>query len=311
MQMDHIDYKKIIFDHSWIVSKKQKAIISPDIDGLLCGLLMSHYLDWNISGFYDGKFLIKNKSASIENCIFLDMEILREQIRSVGHHLNVHNLAEPPSTYNEKMSNCVNPNYIREFDRAHHFSRKYPLGTIHLLMNLLEIEYPSLVKIKKDGLASIFFADGVWKILFKYTANVLDWFDYLYTGAEPDWWRKLKEVSVIDLIKEIEYLLKEFEKIEPNHKNWYGHLDLADFNGQKVLLVDVLNLLSELTGWTYKVQGWNFENVTKCQFTKKIYSGKSKSNEKFFEIWKENPLSLAMTEGTTIQYTREEPDELK
>ncbi len=48
---NRIDYKKIIEKHSWLVKRGKNCVLSPDIDGLLCGLLMSHYLNWNIDDF--------------------------------------------------------------------------------------------------------------------------------------------------------------------------------------------------------------------------------------------------------------------
>jgi len=306
---DQIDYEQIIREKPWIVSKDQKAILSPDIDGLLCGLLMSFYLDWNVVGFYDGKNLLLEKGVSASDCIFLDVEILRKNFRSIGHHMNVHNFNNLPHEYEGLMAECINPNYIRGFDRCHNFSRKYPLGTIHLLMYILETKYSDLVKIKKKGLTPVFFADGVWKILFKYTTNVLDWFDYLHSDQEADWWSKLKQLSVIDLIENIEELLINFKKIEPENKNWYGHIDLSSFGTQEELLNNALSLLSHLTGWEYIPKRWRFGNLRKYDFTKKIYSG-SRSNEKFFRIWSKKPLSLAMTEGTTMQYTLEKPDKM-
>lgn len=309
--MEKINYEEIILKCPWIVSKGQNAILSPDMDGFLCGLLMSHYLSWNIIGFYDGKFLLLKKGFSTENSVFLDMEILREGIYSIGHHMNAHNFNDLPVDYNKSMSNCINPNYIRKFDRAHDFSKKYPLGTIHLLMYILETKYPNLVKIKKEGLAPLFFADGVWKILFKYTTNVLNWFDYLHSGKEADWWLKLKQLSVIDLIREIETLLKEFRKIDPDNKNWYGHIDISNIEKEDELLRKALRLLDRMTGWGYSSGKWDLSDVQEYQLTKKIYGqndSDSRSNEKFFEIWDENPLSLAMTEGKIIQYTLETPD---
>jgi len=309
---ERIDYGNIIKNYPWIVERNQNCILSPDIDGLLCGLLMSAYLDWNIIGFYDGKTLVIKDNFSTKGSVFLDMEIFRKDIFSIGHHMNIHNFQRILPDQNEKMRNCINPNYIRKFDRAHNFSQKYPFGTIHLLMYILENKYPDLVKIKKEGLAAIFFADGVWKILFKYTNNVLDWFGYLHSGKEADWWSKLKELSVIDLIEEIEKILKSFKKIESNNRNWYGHIEINNFANQKKMLSDVLILLSGLTGWQFNASKWILDDTKKYQFTKEIYGQEngSKSNEKFLEIWEKEPLSLAMTEGSVIQYTIESPDKL-
>lgn len=56
--MTALDYKALLAKNTWIVSKGQDCILSPDSDGLLCGLLMSHYFDWKICGYYDGKVLL-------------------------------------------------------------------------------------------------------------------------------------------------------------------------------------------------------------------------------------------------------------
>ena len=45
---DQIDYEKIVRDYPWIIKKNQNCILSPDSDGLLCGLFMSFYLGWQI-----------------------------------------------------------------------------------------------------------------------------------------------------------------------------------------------------------------------------------------------------------------------
>ena len=51
-----IIYDNILKKYSWIIKENQKCILSPDSDGLLCGLFMSNVLNWDIVGFYDGKF---------------------------------------------------------------------------------------------------------------------------------------------------------------------------------------------------------------------------------------------------------------
>lgn len=307
--MEKIDYKKIISQYPWIVEKNKYAILSPDTDGFLCGLFMSNYLDWKIVGFYDGKILKVKKGISVKDCIFLDMEILRKDVRSVGHHMNLHNMNTPPSNYYQIMKNCINPNYIRQFDRAHNFPQKYPLGSIHLLFFIIDNTYTNLAKIKKEGLGTIFFADGIWKILFKYTNNFLDWFNFLDVGERSDWWKKLQEISVIDLIKEIDTLINELQKIHPKNKRWYGHIDISDLENQKQLLVSFLNFLANLTGWNFEPKNWIIDELKTYRFTKKIYTG-ARSNETFLKIWNKKPLSLAMTEGSTIQYTLEKPDKI-
>ncbi|OHA07836.1 MAG: hypothetical protein A3I44_01990 [Candidatus Sungbacteria bacterium RIFCSPLOWO2_02_FULL_51_17] len=84
---DVIDYAAVIKKYPWLVQKDQNCILSPDSDGLLCGLFTSHYLNWKIRGFYDGKVMLLEKGFNVKDCIFLDMEIFRKGIRSVGQHM--------------------------------------------------------------------------------------------------------------------------------------------------------------------------------------------------------------------------------
>ena len=57
-----ININEIEDKYSWIFEKNMDCIISPDSDGLMCGLLMSQYFDWKIKGFYDGKFCFIKKT---------------------------------------------------------------------------------------------------------------------------------------------------------------------------------------------------------------------------------------------------------
>src|SRR3989338_10871641 len=93
---DQIDYEKIVKNYPWIIKKEQNCILSPDSDGLLCGLFMSAYLNWRIKGFYDGKVMLLDKNVSAKDCVFLDMEVFRKDIRSVGHHMVQFNKKKRP-----------------------------------------------------------------------------------------------------------------------------------------------------------------------------------------------------------------------
>ena len=73
----------------------------------------------------------------IKDVCFLDIEIYRKGIKSMGHHmLSVYNSALPDD-WSIKFKNCIQPNLMRGYDR-NNFRLKYPLATIHLLIGLLE-----------------------------------------------------------------------------------------------------------------------------------------------------------------------------
>jgi len=57
---------------------------------------MSNILNWNIVGFYDGKVLTLKKGESVKDCIFLDMEIFRNYVKSLGHHMVLYNKRQIP-----------------------------------------------------------------------------------------------------------------------------------------------------------------------------------------------------------------------
>lgn len=176
MGTEQINYNKIIADHPWIVREKQKCILSPDSDGLLCGLFMSSVLGWTISGFYDGKVLILKRGESVKDCIFLDMEIFRDFVKSLGHHMVLYNKKhEPKNWFN--FSNCIQPNNIRGYDAKTAFSLKYPLGAIHLLLGI--VGHSRRVEIKNTAICPLLYTDGTFKNLFNYPENCLSWLNYL------------------------------------------------------------------------------------------------------------------------------------
>ena len=115
---DEIDYDRIIKEYPWIVEKDINCILSPDSDGLLCGLLMSNYFNWKVVGFYDGKVLILKKGMSVKDCIFLDMEVFRKDIRSMGHHMLLFNKNNKPLNWNN-FKDCLQPNNLRNYDGLH------------------------------------------------------------------------------------------------------------------------------------------------------------------------------------------------
>ncbi len=86
IQVDPVNYDQIRSRHPWIATKGQLAVLSPDSDGFLSALFLCHYLNWRIVGFYDGKALLLRKGLSARDCVFLDIELFRPGIRSIGQH---------------------------------------------------------------------------------------------------------------------------------------------------------------------------------------------------------------------------------
>ncbi len=314
-----IDYEKIIRNYPWIIQKGQNCILSPDSDGLLCGLFMSTYLDWRIKGFYDGKIMLLEKNISAKDCIFLDMEVFRKDIKSVGHHMVQFNKNKKPSSW-DNFNNCIQPNNLRDYDGYNDFRLKYPLATIHLLIGIVGSKIK--VTIPESAICSLLYVNGVFKNLFGYPENCIDWLRYL--EAKPDK-SKLHEIffnehySVYNLMLALKDFFARIGGISEKRKG-NDKIKISNSKGDPMNIIkkDIyyeidkeekqkaekfLRILSELTKWEYNKNNWQWSNLKLYRFIK----GNIKPNNRNFEAMiKNNPLSWAMTSGLAIKYTIDE-----
>lgn len=320
--MAELDYKRLLAKNTWIVSKGQGCILSPDSDGLLCGLLMSHYFDWKIRGYYDGKVLLINNKTDIKKCVFLDMEIFRKEVKSVGHHMVLFNKKKKPENWNN-FDNCIQPNNLRDFDGYKNFPLKYPLATIHLLIGI--ISNVVSIDIPKSGICPLLYTDGVFKNLFGYPENCLDWIDFLGANNKNSALHKIFHNDYYT-INDLMFALKDFfakiaslgdgkrgnDKLK--NSNSKGELinTKKDKNGTFVIDQEIRNkaenfikILSSLTGWSYKMSDWAWNNFD----FKKFEKGNTNPNNKNFEwLLTQKPLSWTMTSGLAIEYTLDPKD---
>lgn len=310
-----INYKQITTQYPWIIQKEQCCILSPDSDGLLSGLLMSHYLDWKIKGFYDGKIMLVDKDVSPKECVFLDMDVFRQHIRSVGHHMVLYNKDRKPSNWNN-YKNCIQPNNLREYDGYHNFQFKYPLATIHFLIGILgsKIRF----EIPKSAICPLLYTDGVFKSLFNYPKNCLNWLRFLKADENLS----LKQIffndyySVHDLMLSLSSFFDKISQVGNNRRN--DKIKISNSNGQPENIVsqykDIFSLtedetikavlfikiLSSLTGWKYKESDWQWKEFKLHVFKKKNIRA---NNRNFEEMLKNNPVTWAMTRRNLIEYT--------
>lgn len=327
---DFICYNKILEDNSWISKRDQKCILSPDSDGLLCGLFMSHYLNWEIVGFYDGKVCILKDGISVfdDDVCFLDIEIYREGVKSMGHHmLSIYNSSKPEDWTN-RFKNCIQPNLMRGYDR-NNFRLKYPLATIHLLIGILEREID--IKVEESAIFPLLFVDGTFNVMFSYPENVLNWWKYLKVEDNSKLLKNIflgENYTVYKLMLEMDNFFRERDKISVKGQRGdrlkISSKDGSAFNIEKEYNLwkinheassrceSFLKILSEHTKWGFKKESWNFNNLKLMQFTKSDFKSKNwtikKANyNKFISL---NPLSWAMTSSDNIEFTIEFPDKL-
>ena len=326
---DIIDYNLIIKEYPWIVEKNQNCILSPDSDGLLCGLLMSHLLNWKIKGFYDGKVMLLEKGLSAKDCVFLDMEIFRKDIRSFGHHMLLYNNNDVPAAF-DNFENCIQPNIFRNYDGMHTFRLKYPLGTIHLLLGIISSKYD--IKLSEDAIAPLFFVDGTFNVLFKYPENVVNWLNYLQvkdnknSSLYPIFMNKKHSIYetmelMFDFFKkrdEISETRERGDRLKISNSDGSPYNIEKDGNYYKLnnsavdRIKTFIKLLESFTEWKFKEDDWCWNNFNYFKFTKSDFKGDNNrvNGENFKKMIEKNPLSWAMTSGQNIEYTLEYPDRL-
>lgn len=321
-----IDYDDVIARYPWIVQRSQNCILSPDSDGMLCGLFLAHYLDWRVRGFYDGKILVMEKGYTAKDCIFLDMEIFRREVRSVGQHMLLYNKNNVPENWNN-FDNCFAPNNVRGYDASHDFRLKYPFGTIHLLIPILsrimKIDVPT------TAITPMLFTDGTWMNLLQYTENSLDWIHFLQADNPENPLHRIflnDHYSLHSLMVAMDEFLRRRDKIsiprergdriaitirggeglphnlERQGKTFYFKKEAKE-RGEAFI-----RLLAELTGWKYESSKWSWENWILYRFTKGDFANTRLNGQTFATLMARNPLSFAITSTQNIEYTIEEPD---
>jgi len=336
---ERIAYNQILKKYPWIIEKKQKYIISPDSDGFLCGLLLTHNLGGEVVGFYDGKIALIKNGIKAEECIFLDVDINRASIKSIGHHMVTYN--KRINHNNFKYSNCIQPNVLRNFDGRNNFQNKYPFATVHLLLGILQ-EAELVKNLPKDAIWPLLFTDGVWNNLFGYTENCINWINYLGVDNDNHILNSLFCSSHYTFY-EIMLGLNDFLRMRDGfnasgysdnsqeyinggrNKRTGDKLKISNSNGEPINLIknensfdihskekirieEFITSMSKYVGWQYHSDKWCWENFRLLKFSKGDFSKLALSNQTYKLLMDKNPLSIAMTSGTNIEYTIEGPD---
>lgn len=328
---DYMNYEELINNFPWVTERGINAIISPDSDGFLCGLLMANLLSWKIQGYYDGKILILREGIKAKDCVFLDMDIYRPNIKSIGHHMVMFNKLRLPSSW-QNFKNCIQPNNIRNYDFYKDFPAKYPIGTIHLLIGILGSKFK--VEIPKSAICPLLFTDGTWMNLFQYTENSLSWIKFLKAEDTDNPLNKVfcnEHYSVHAMMVAMNDFLRKRDSIcAPREKgarergdrliistsdgpyNLEKNGNIYSINADaKKRAEEFLSLLADLTGWEYKAEDWIWDDLSIYNFTKDIFVKTGRvSNRDFEKFIESNPLSYAITSNQRIEYTLEKPDKL-
>lgn len=275
---------------------------------------MSDALGWKIKGFYDGKVLVKDREVKASDCVFLDMEILRPGVRSVGQHMLAYNYKTAP-TLLQDFKECISANALRSFDFANRFIEKYPFGTIHLLLPI--VGRRQSVTISEQAVAPLLYTDGTFKNLFNYPENCLRWLTFLGGDNHDSPLHavfKDDQYSLHEFMTALRDLFNEFDQLSDGRRGG-DKIVISDSSGDPKGVIDgtgnfdptsreraerLLKLLSQKTGWQYQGASWSWQNLEAIVFSK--MSTKPLARE-YKRVMEQQPLSLAITSRQDLQFT--------
>ncbi len=312
-----LNYQKIIQQFPWIVSKEESCVISPDCDGLLGALFMSQHLNWKVKGLYDGKVLLIEKNTDPSSVVYLDVEMYRKNIRSVGQHMLLPNKNEIPENW-DNFKNCISANNLRGFDAKNDFQNKYPFGTIHLLIAIVG----SAMQLEKSPsiVAPLLYADGTFKNIFGYPENSLSWFHFLQATRndilnDVFFTQHTPIAESMELMKELFGKIKKIgggrgrEKVKISERGGGETANIVRSDNQAYIEKEevkksegILQMLSDLTGWEYNSQSWCWDNFECIQFSKSVLDNTT-SFRRRNELLTKNPISFAITATNRVEYT--------
>ena len=177
--------------HPWLDARDQTVVIGDDLDSIMSAVLMRHLLGWRVVGFYTDYTRVwysqGTNPAALRDAVWLDLDISRQEIRSIGHHILLTGPRDALVCHRES----VNPNLLRGVTarsgsgrNGQHgegcpcggitFPHKYPLGTIHFLLWLYGVDIGALDALQ-TGL--LWLPDSSWinGQSQRYRRNVVDW----------------------------------------------------------------------------------------------------------------------------------------
>ena len=187
--------KNIFKKFQWLKDKNHSFIISADYDGLICSAFLSHFLDWNLVGYYNmEKIWISEKGINQKNdLIWVDLNIVPKVGKAIGGHITILD-NEIPSGLN---TSC-NPNLLKKLSNKN-FDDKYPLSTLIFLLWLFNISIP------KNDMAKflILHSDSTWLKYQKYTKNVNNW---ITTLEDYNWNYLFKNITTFEFEQNIDQI---------------------------------------------------------------------------------------------------------
>lgn len=255
-----------------IFSSKKKCIINADLDGMISGIILHNVLGWEVVGFSmcngkpsDELWLPREISfkQAISECVFIDLPVVIKGATVIDQHFN--------ALDGDAINGCLddnkklNPNILRSMNYASSergYTRKYPFGTVHLIIAALE-KYGKNIGANIDtnlgdfaSLDVLLRADRVVGNSRAYTPNCKDWATYLATDNSGRITNRIKNVVFSNNLSQ--YAAKE-QKVEEKLKS----LGCARSDGDcsNLLAAEQFGKVSEIISWLASIFELDAPNI--------------------------------------------------
>ena len=244
-----IKRENILKNYKWLKEKKRPFIISADYDGLICSSFLSHYLDWELVGYYDYKsiWLSENAKEHKKNIIWVDLNILPKSGKSIGGHI-----ASINGEVQEGFKSSCNLNILNGLT-AKNFTKKYPFSTLLFLLWLYNIEYK-----KNDvGKLLIMHSDNTWMKIQNYSDNISFWVDLL---SEYNWEKIFCNIDSLEYESKVDQYLypkliqigatSKFSKLSSKYLNIQSREYILNPDWDGDVILKLFDLFATYLGWT-------------------------------------------------------------
>jgi len=244
-------------------------VIGNDLDALLSASLLKTIYGWDIVGIYDYTTLwysadIPDFSEKLiaGNFLAVDLDIYHPEIPSIGHH--VLELTNHENLPGHRLA--LNPNLIRGISQQN-FRHKYPLGMIHFLLWVFNIEFSELIAQMLFWLADSAYINAQ---AHRFRDNVSDWLiNFMPMETLINTFSSLDSIAYEQELQNV--LISQLKKIpicRPSGQVRSRHLRMTGYQCQwsdpvkyYSEICSVLELIIEITGWKPIKIPVNFEKI--------------------------------------------------
>ncbi|MCX7718329.1 MAG: hypothetical protein N2111_08000 [Candidatus Sumerlaeaceae bacterium] len=173
-------FDKWFAGYKWLSEYELPCIVSADLDGIACALLQISLLGWRAVGTYDGyKLCLFEPVTKIDwpRVVFVDVEVLRRETRSIGNHMLTWNDMDAAQLA-ANLPDCANPNLWQGLHVENGFQRKYPFGTLPMLLAGAAARDASF-DVSRTWLALALHVDSSFTNAAVYQDNALQWLAWM------------------------------------------------------------------------------------------------------------------------------------